>query len=150
MLVILIWTIFVLTLFELARAVPLRTNIHKMTPDEETGKRIAQWTKEMNVNPEELGSYFQGDIMITRNPQRNGLKDESTRWPNKTIPYVITGNFSKYFFRKSSAILKYGFLINCIILTKGKSNININLESKHYFIWNWKIIDVFNCKNLMQ
>lgn len=93
----LVWTLFILTLFESAKIAPPLMNIDdEMYPDEETGRRVAQWTKEMKVNPEELGSYLEGDIMVTKDTKRNGLTDESKRWPNGIIPYIITGNFSKY------------------------------------------------------
>lgn len=66
-------------------------------PDNESGINVAQWTKNMNMNPEELGNYLEGDIMVTQGTARNGAKDPNLRWPNGIIPYVIEGNFSKYF-----------------------------------------------------
>ncbi|XP_018396646.1 PREDICTED: astacin-like [Cyphomyrmex costatus] len=49
----------------------------------------------MNMNPEELGNYMEGDIMIAKGTTlRNGAKDEKLRWPNGVIPYVIMGNFN--------------------------------------------------------
>ncbi|XP_025988895.2 zinc metalloproteinase nas-7 [Solenopsis invicta] len=68
---------------------------HMMIPDKETGVRVAQWTKEMNVNPEELGSYYQGDIILTHNTQRSGVTDKELFWPNGEVPYVIEGDFNK-------------------------------------------------------
>lgn len=65
-------------------------------PDSESGANVAQWTEEMNVNPEELGNYLEGDIMVTESTTRNGAKDPKLRWPNGIIPYEIKGSFSKY------------------------------------------------------
>ncbi|XP_011704691.1 PREDICTED: zinc metalloproteinase nas-7-like [Wasmannia auropunctata] len=90
------WTLLVLAMSESAGAIPYTRNTRElpmMVPDKETGARVAKWTKEMNVNPEELGSYFEGDIMITRNTKRNGATDESLRWPNCVVPYEINGDF---------------------------------------------------------
>lgn len=65
-------------------------------PDNESGVKVAGWTENMNMNPEELGNYLEGDIMVTEGTVRNGAKDPKLRWPNGVIPYVINGNFSKY------------------------------------------------------
>lgn len=46
-------------------------------------------------HPEEQGPYLQGDLLIPRGNQRNGMKSEATRWKNGEIPYVIRGRFSK-------------------------------------------------------
>lgn len=46
------------------------------------------------MNPEEMGEYAEGDILM---PQlaRNGVREESQRWPNGHIPYMIEGHFSE-------------------------------------------------------
>jgi len=64
-------------------------------PDNESGVKVSQWNEDMNVNPEELGNYLEGDIIITKDTL-NGVKNKKLRWPNGAIPYVIKGNFSKY------------------------------------------------------
>ncbi|XP_011704689.1 PREDICTED: zinc metalloproteinase nas-4-like [Wasmannia auropunctata] len=90
------WTLSVFAIF--ASAIPYTRDTKEMpmmVPDKETGARVAKWTKEMNVNPEELGGYFEGDIMLIKNTNRNGLKNEATRWPNRVVPYKISGNFNK-------------------------------------------------------
>jgi hypothetical protein len=48
------------------------------------------------MNPEEMGLYAEGDILITK-PQegRNGIRDQSSRWPKGIIPYTIQGRFSE-------------------------------------------------------
>ncbi|XP_011692954.1 PREDICTED: astacin-like [Wasmannia auropunctata] len=88
-------TLLVLTIFESVGASPYSRDIeknYKTEPDYETGVKVAQWTKEMNTRPEELGNYFQGDIMIANNTKRNGRIDEHLRWPGGIIPYLITAN----------------------------------------------------------
>ncbi|XP_012526656.1 astacin-like metalloprotease toxin 5 [Monomorium pharaonis] len=92
LLVIFTWTSLVLTISASA-IIRNSDESYDMTPDEETGARVAQWNKEMNVNPEEMGSYIEGDIMLTRNTKRSGIIAEDLFWPNARIPYEIHGNF---------------------------------------------------------
>lgn len=48
------------------------------------------------VNPEELGSYLEGDILIPKTAisMKNGLTTQSSRWPNGVVPYEIRGSFN--------------------------------------------------------
>nr|XP_019534797.2 zinc metalloproteinase nas-4-like isoform X3 [Aedes albopictus] len=63
-------------------------------PDMATGKLVENYDPEKDgVNPEELGSYVEGDILINRPAGRNGMADKSTRWPGGVVPFVISGNF---------------------------------------------------------
>ncbi|XP_011704690.1 PREDICTED: low choriolytic enzyme-like [Wasmannia auropunctata] len=90
------WTLLVFAIFESAVAISYVRNTeewYKTVPDHETGIKVALWTKEMNINPEELGSYFEGDIMITGNTKRNGDTNENLRWSNGIIPYIIADHF---------------------------------------------------------
>ena len=41
------------------------------------------------MNPEELGDYFEGDIVLAPGQEKNGMIDERYRWPNGVIPYEI-------------------------------------------------------------
>ena len=53
---------------------------------------MANWKPTDSVNPEELGELPEGDIA----GGYNGIIDESYRWPNGVVPFVITpGDFSK-------------------------------------------------------
>lgn len=65
-------------------------------PDEkETGKVIEEYSEDSGVNPEELGSYVEGDILFTeQRTGRNGLSKQTARWPNGIVPFVIEGNFN--------------------------------------------------------
>ncbi|XP_045468360.1 hatching enzyme 1.2-like [Harmonia axyridis] len=64
-------------------------------PDEESGKNVEKWEENSGVNPEEMGNYLEGDIMLPPHSlTRNGLSDQSLRWKNGVIPYVIQGYFS--------------------------------------------------------
>lgn len=97
---LLTWIIVVLT-FVSAGPVPFKDFAKDIkwalkVPDVKSGLKVARWTKNTNVNPEELGNYLQGDIMVAASTARNGAKDPNLRWPNRIIPYVIKGNFSKY------------------------------------------------------
>lgn len=70
-------------------------------PDSEiTGNLVATQDERSEQNPEELGTYYEGDILIPlRNSEgdneRNGLLALSTRWPGGVIPYEIKGQFTK-------------------------------------------------------
>ncbi|XP_021694076.1 low choriolytic enzyme isoform X1 [Aedes aegypti] len=63
-------------------------------PDVETGKLLENYDPAKDgVNPEELGSYVEGDMLINRPAGRNGMADKSTRWPGGVVPFEINGNF---------------------------------------------------------
>lgn len=63
-------------------------------PDNSTGERLANYhTENSTQNPEELGSYLEGDILMPIGQARNGLSANAARWPNAIIPYEIRGNF---------------------------------------------------------
>ncbi|XP_011193243.2 high choriolytic enzyme 1 [Zeugodacus cucurbitae] len=68
------------------------------TPDNEvTAQLVANYTAEESpVNPEELGSYLEGDILVPigKVSTRNGITTPSSRWPNGVVPYEIRGNFN--------------------------------------------------------
>lgn len=65
-------------------------------PDNSTGERIANYDPMTNdQNPEELGSYLEGDILMPLGQARNGLTASGARWPNAIIPYEIRGDFGK-------------------------------------------------------
>lgn len=66
-------------------------------PDEKVGKVLESWNSSSNINPEEMGSYLEGDILIPRALGRSALSDRSRRWPGGVVPYVISGSFSEYF-----------------------------------------------------
>lgn len=62
-----------------------------------TAELVANYTPETHpVNPEELGSYLEGDILIPKQgvTMKNGLTTQSSRWPNGIVPYEIRGNFN--------------------------------------------------------
>lgn len=54
------------------------------------------WKPSDGTNVWELSGLFEGDIMLyTKQPNKNGLIDETYRWPNATIPYYIDEAFSE-------------------------------------------------------
>lgn len=61
-------------------------------PDESVGKAVQDWLPEHEQNPEELGTYVEGDMLIPMVEGRNGLVKESTRWPGGIVPYVFASN----------------------------------------------------------
>ncbi|KAK7086372.1 hypothetical protein SK128_012174 [Halocaridina rubra] len=57
-----------------------------------TGK---EWTPDSLINPEELGEFFEGDIMLPL-PKvgKNGILDPSYRWPNGVVSYEFSSQYS--------------------------------------------------------
>jgi hypothetical protein len=60
-----------------------------------SGERVKSYdpTKHKE-NPEELGSYVEGDLLLPTKLGRNGLADITTRWPAGVIPYKIEATFT--------------------------------------------------------
>lgn len=60
-------------------------------------RRILAWHPEDETNVWEQSGLYEGDIMIyhSSHMDKNGLIDESTRWPNGTVPYHISDTFCK-------------------------------------------------------
>jgi len=71
-------------------------------PDvETTGALVEAHNEESSQNPEELGTYHEGDILIPlsyrnarSNGTRNGILALSSRWPGGVVPYEIKGPFT--------------------------------------------------------
>ncbi|XP_011164234.2 zinc metalloproteinase nas-4 [Solenopsis invicta] len=63
-------------------------------PSNETGKKVAEWRKSMDVNPEELGEYMEGDILFPPITRRNGLRKIYAQWPNGVVPFIISPYFN--------------------------------------------------------
>lgn len=64
-------------------------------PDESVGKAVNDWTPDDGQNPEELGSYVEGDMLIPTVEGRNGLVKTSSRWENGIVPFVFASNVGK-------------------------------------------------------
>lgn len=65
-------------------------------PNSETGDIIAQYNPEQNeANPEELGNYLEGDMLMPKAMARNGLTATTARWPGGKVPFEIKGSFGE-------------------------------------------------------
>lgn len=65
-------------------------------PDNETGVLVANYDPNKDeINPEELGSYLEGDMLMPAGMARNGLSAVSSRWPGGVVPFEIRGNFGE-------------------------------------------------------
>lgn len=75
------------------------------------GNFLKNWKAE-DGNPEELGDYFEGDILfpISDSSGRSALANESYMWTNAIIPYVVTGKFSKFSARFQDSLFLLRFL----------------------------------------
>ncbi|XP_011704692.1 PREDICTED: zinc metalloproteinase nas-4-like [Wasmannia auropunctata] len=132
--------LLILIIFE-SVAVPFTKNVEewpKKIPDKQTGARVALWTKQMNVNPEELGSYTEGDIMVPRITKRNGVTDKLLRWPDGIIPYVITGDFNDDQLQLISAAMDNYFNFTCIqFVPRTNEEDYINISSDETGCWSY-------------
>ncbi|GBP54866.1 Zinc metalloproteinase nas-14 [Eumeta japonica] len=64
-------------------------------PSNDSGAALEQWSESSLMNPEEMGEYAEGDILIPTARGRNGINAESARWPDGIVPYVIEGHFNQ-------------------------------------------------------
>jgi hypothetical protein len=55
------------------------------------GDTLDKWRPGSGANPEELGSYHEGDLLTIKNSSNTVYI-----WDHAIVPYVISGNFSKY------------------------------------------------------
>ncbi|XP_013100975.1 hatching enzyme 1.2-like [Stomoxys calcitrans] len=65
-------------------------------PDEHTAQLLQSYEADTSpVNPEELGPYVEGDLIIPQSSVilKNGLTSTTTRWPKGIVPYEIGGDF---------------------------------------------------------
>lgn len=62
---------------------------------ESVRKAVSEWQPSDYQNPEELGTFFQGDIVLPTNEGKNGLVDKSRRWTNGVVPYVFAASVSQ-------------------------------------------------------
>ncbi|KAH8278668.1 hypothetical protein KR018_006683 [Drosophila ironensis] len=76
-------------------------NIFGNPDTETTGALVEAHNEESPQNPEELGTYYEGDILIPlsyrsarSNGTRNGILALSSRWPGGVVPYEIKGPFT--------------------------------------------------------
>uniref|UniRef100_A0A336KT28 Metalloendopeptidase n=1 Tax=Culicoides sonorensis TaxID=179676 RepID=A0A336KT28_CULSO len=63
-------------------------------PDSNIGDLIAEFMNFTESNPEEMGSYLEGDLLIPHGAPRNGIVGNSYRWPGAVIPYEVSNSFS--------------------------------------------------------
>ena len=67
-----------------------------------TNERMLAWTPEDGTNADELGEWFQGDIMLPAGEEalpprmKNGIIDQRYRWTNGIIPYEIDPSVCKW------------------------------------------------------
>lgn len=63
-------------------------------PDPEAGK-IVENLDVTQQNPEEVGPYLEGDMLIPEILAKNGIIGNAYRWPGGRIPYVIDDGFNQ-------------------------------------------------------
>ena len=80
-------------------------------PSAATGAKVAEWHEGLDVNPEELGEYAEGDILFPQGLARNGLKAESSRWPGGVVPYMISPYFSRFLIQSFYIIRKFFYYL---------------------------------------
>lgn len=61
-----------------------------------SGEQVAEYDPKKDLeNPEELGNYAEGDMVMPKVHGRSVIAWQSSRWPESIIPYEISGNFGK-------------------------------------------------------
>lgn len=74
------------------------SSLYGVPDTNKTGRLVSQFKADKSsVNPEELGSYLEGDILMPQNSVilKNGIPSKSFRWPNGEVPFEIAGDFSE-------------------------------------------------------
>lgn len=72
------------------------SSLYRIPDYGKTARLLEEYIPEKSsVNPEELGPYIEGDILIPQTSVilKNGLLSRSSRWPNGIVPYEIGGDF---------------------------------------------------------
>lgn len=67
-------------------------------PDKAAGEKFSKLEGLATLNPEELGPYLEGDLLIPHGKKimhRNGLIAHSARWSRGIVPYEIQGRFDE-------------------------------------------------------
>lgn len=67
-------------------------------PDERAGENLSEWEQNRSGNPEESGTYLEGDILFPINQSttsngRNGIVGQSYRWTSGAVPFEIAGSY---------------------------------------------------------
>ena len=73
------------------------SSLYGVPDTNKTGRLVSEFkANTSSVNPEELGSYLEGDILMPQNPVilKNGLPSKSSRWPYGEVPFEIAGDFT--------------------------------------------------------
>lgn len=67
-------------------------------PNNQTGLLLSSYDPNTDTrNPEEIGEYLEGDILIPPSQARNGLIAMTSHWPGAIVPFEIRGYFGMYF-----------------------------------------------------
>lgn len=88
-------------------------------PSNKTGQLVDSYDPTTNgQNPEELGEYLEGDMLMPPSFGRNGLIAQSSHWAGGIVPFEISGYFGMhfrsfvYFIKKIKKILSNTFQSN--------------------------------------
>lgn len=66
-------------------------------PSNKTGQLVASYDPSTDGrNPEELGEYLEGDMLMPAGFGRNGLIAQSSHWASGIVPYEISGYFGMH------------------------------------------------------
>uniref|UniRef100_A0A1I8M9I8 Metalloendopeptidase n=1 Tax=Musca domestica TaxID=7370 RepID=A0A1I8M9I8_MUSDO len=74
------------------------SSLYRIPDYNKTARLLEEYEPESAaVNPEELGPYVEGDILMPQTSVilKNGLISTSTRWPNGIVPYEIGAQFQR-------------------------------------------------------
>ncbi|XP_073820038.1 hatching enzyme 1.2-like [Musca autumnalis] len=74
------------------------SSLYRIPDYNKTARLLEEYEAESAVvNPEELGPYLEGDILMPQTSVilKNGLVSTATRWPNGIVPYEIGAHFQR-------------------------------------------------------
>lgn len=103
-----------------------------MEPSNHTGDLVASYDPNTNdLNPEELGEYLEGDMLMPTSMGRNGLIATTSHWPGGIVPYEISGDFGMIRCYASFMYTQFlsGLFFSSEFEIKSKTFINILIDA---------------------
>ncbi|XP_059476688.1 zinc metalloproteinase nas-4-like [Neocloeon triangulifer] len=107
-------------------------------PDNSTGERVAKYDpKTDTINPEELGSYAAGDILVPGMLGRNGLVATSSRWSRGRIPFMISTDIAPQYVDIIYQAMNVYHELTCVrfVPWNGRDSDYVTIESSSSGCW---------------
>ncbi|XP_071055448.1 zinc metalloproteinase nas-4-like [Onthophagus taurus] len=69
--------------------------VFETQPNYKAGDLLDNWDSTLPSNPDEVGNYYQGDILINVDGLRSMVSDPIFLWPGGVVPYQIVGPYNE-------------------------------------------------------